>query len=281
MKCQWSELLNLLPIWLRDPVDKHGREYMEELRLRLDIPPQIITSKSTISLERCVTAEDLHFCLNAATKYSPWTSGSITQGFVTASGGHRIGISGECVFDGDKLRNISPISSVCIRVARELGGVSGNCYQISGSLLIIGRPGSGKTTFLRDLIQKISNNSHRSVTVLDQRRELFPFNAGHFSFERGCNTDVLSGCNKKYGFDMAIRTMNPDTIAVDEITSEEDCIYLSKAAWCGVRLLATAHAGSKQELYERTIYRTLLDNKIFQYLIVLNTDKTWHGEVLS
>ncbi len=281
MRCQWQELLNLLPIWLREPVDRQGKESMEELRLRLHMPPQMITAKGIICLDRCITADDLHFCLNAATKYSPWTSGSITQGFVTAAGGHRIGICGECVYDGNVLRNISPISSVCIRVAREYSGVSGNCYQIQGSILIIGRPGSGKTTFLRDLIRSISDNSRQSITVLDQRRELFPYSAGHYTFDRGIHTDILSGCDKKHGLEMAIRTMSPDTIAVDEITSEDDCKSLAAAAWCGVRLIATAHAGSKQELTERILYRSLLDSRIFQYLVVLHRDKTWHGEVLN
>ena len=253
---------------------------MEELRLRISMPPNIIAAKESIRIERCITSDDLHFCMNAATKYSPWTSQSITQGFITAAGGHRIGICGECVYDGNLLRNISPVSSICIRVARQFRGASGNCHLLSGSILIIGCPGSGKTTFLRDLIYNISHKNHQSVTVVDQRKEIFPCVADRYVFERGEHTDILSGCNKMQGLEMAIRTMNPDTIAVDEITSQEDCSAIIRAAWCGVRMIATAHANSKQELKKRKVYRSLLENNIFEHLIILHKDKTWHKEVM-
>ena len=218
MKCHWSELLNLLPFWLREPVDKLGKEDMQELRLRIYSPPEVKTGRGSFWLERNVSVEDISYCLNMATRYSPWTSGSIKDGFLTAQGGHRIGICGECVYDGDKLKNINQVSSVCIRIAREYPKVSGTTFHDRDSVLIIGSPGSGKTTFLRDLICKTSNHYEGAVTVVDERRELFPCTGGKFLFERGKRTDILSGCRKTIGIEMAIRTMGPSVVAVDEIT---------------------------------------------------------------
>ena len=79
---------------------------------------------------------------------------------------------------------------------------------------------------------------------------------------------------------MVLRTMNPSVIAIDEITSENDCIALSRAAWCGVRLIATAHAGDKHDLFDREVYKSILKRRIFQTLISLRSDKTWQEELL-
>jgi len=280
MRCQWQEFLNLLPPWLRQPVDELGKEDLEELRLRLNSPPELVKKKQSVWLTRAVSRDDLNFCLNTATRYSPWTSGSITKGFVTAAGGHRIGLCGECVYDAGMLKNITELTSICIRVAREFSGISGDVYKKTDSILIIGSPGSGKTTFLRDLICRISNHHFGSVVALDERRELFPCSSGNFFFERGRRTDVLSGCHKQAALEMAIRTMGPSVIAVDEITNMEDCKYLSYAAWCGVRLIATAHATSKKDLYDRRIFQPILDSKIFQTLITVHPNKSWMEEMM-
>lgn len=281
MRCHWQELINLLPGWLREPVDRYGKDDMQELRLRIDMPPEIKTSKGSQYLERAITKIDIEFCLNMATRYSPWTSSGITQGYITAIGGHRIGICGECIYDGDKFKNIGSVTSLCIRVAREYQNVSGNLYLKKGSYIIIGCPGSGKTTFLRDLIRKISNQENGAIVVIDERRELFPQSAGKFLFERGHRTDVLSGCKKEKGLEMAIRTMSPTVVAVDEITDPEDCNGLCRAARCGVRLLATAHAGTKEEFFSRPIYKPLFENRIFDGLIWMYPDKSWQEEKIT
>ena len=280
MRCQWQEFLNLLPIWLRQAVDEQGKDDLQELRLRVNAPPELVKMHQSVWLNRCIKQDDLSFCLNAATRYSPWTSGSITDGFVTAAGGHRIGLCGECVYEGAKLKNIVPLTSVNIRVAREFSGVSGNVYQSPGSILIIGSPGSGKTTFLRDLIRMISDHGNGAVVALDERRELFPNSNGDIFFERGRRTDVMSGCTKQAALEMAVRTMGPAVIAVDEITNIRDCTALSYAAWCGVRLIATAHATSKRDLYARKLFQPILENKIFQTLIIIHPNKTWSEEVM-
>ena len=278
MRCQWQEFINLLPGWMRQPVDEHGADELQELHLRIGEPPQLMLKSGSVWLNKPVRGEDLHFCINTATKYSPWTAGSIHRGYVTASGGHRIGLCGECTFDGQALKNIAPVTSLCIRVARDFHGISKDVWKEKGSILIIGPPGSGKTTFLRDLIRQTSNYCEGSVTVLDERRELFPCNAGRFCFERGKQTDVLSGGRKQTMICCALQTMSPSVIALDEITASEDCAALIEAAWCGVRLIATAHAGSKTELFTRKTYKPLVQQQIFDTLIIMRPDKTWQRE---
>lgn len=280
MRCQWQELLNLLPIWLRQPVDEQGRESLQELRLRIDHRPELVMKNHSVRLNRNVCQDDLNYILNTSTRYSPWTAGSILQGFITASGGHRIGLCGEWIYDGDKLKNIQILTSICIRVAREYAGISKDLSDLTGSVLIIGKPGSGKTTLLRDLICAISDSGNGAVAVLDERRELFPLSNGKYCFHRGIRTDVLSGCKKVAGLDMAIRTLNPQVIALDEITCSEDCEAVSQAAWCGVNILATAHAGSREELFARKVYKPVLEQRVFNTLVILHSDQTWRKEAM-
>ena len=68
------------------------------------------------------------------------------------------------------------------------------------------------------------------------------------------------------------------TVAVDEITSEADCMGLLHAARCGVSLVATAHAGSKSDLYTRPVYKPLISGNIFDMLVILQKDKSWSVE---
>ena len=72
--------------------------------------------------------------------------------------------------------------------------------------------------------------------------------------------------------------MNPQWIAVDEITEKSDCDALLQAGWCGVNLMATAHAGSLQDFLTRPVYKPLVDCKLFSTVLVLRKDKSWKME---
>ncbi len=275
MTCAWKELLSILPPWLAREVDKHKNDILQELRLRLGAPPQLIRKGGSLWLERKVNAEDLDLCINTASRYSPWAARSVAQGYITAPGGHRIGLCGEAVVMDGNMTGIRTVRSICIRIARDFPGIGGRFARFTGSILIIGPPGSGKTTLLRDMVREISRD--QTVAVVDERKELFPDDC----FARGKALDILSGCPKAVGIDTVLRTMGPETIAVDEITAPNDCDALLRSGWCGVRLIATAHAASLCDLRSRSLYKPLIVNKLFDHILLMDRDKTIHEERMN
>lgn len=274
MICAWKEFLGILPLWMRKDVDRLGKDELQELRLRLYAPPELRLAGGSIRLEREVSSDDLKQCVNNASRYSPWNAVTIGQGYLTAPGGHRIGLCGEAVCRAGSTSGIREVTSLCIRAARDFPGIAGEIAQLNGSVLILGAPGWGKTTLLRDLIRQRSDMGCQTA-VVDERRELFP--AGN-CFPPGRCTDVLTGCPKWEGISMVLRTMGPECIAVDEITDREDCKALLEAGRCGVLLLATAHGSSIRDLRNRGIYRELLNEMLFDYVVVMKRDKSWTVE---
>lgn len=278
MHCAWDAYLRLLPYWMRHDVDKYGQNSLQELRLRLGLPPELRCGSKTYYLEQKITDADIRYCIDTASQYSPWSVASVQHGYITAQGGHRIGICGEAVYDGTSITGIRCPRMLCIRVARDFPGISERIELNSGVLLIIGRPGSGKTTLLRDMIRRYSDEGNLTVGVVDERSEIFPNVAGAICFSPGTHTDILYGCTKADGIEVMLRTMNPDILAVDEITSKQDCNALIHAGWCGVHMIATAHAGNLKDFLSRPVYRPLTASGLITGVITLHADKTYTVE---
>lgn len=276
MKCAWKELLAILPLNIAKQADEQGRTGLQELRLRLSKPPELIIDGKSCFGSGIVEEKDLSFVINVASRYSPWAAQTVAQGYLTAPGGHRIGLCGEAVVENGQMKGIRKVSSLCIRIARDFPGLAAKVSR-TGSILILGPPGSGKTTLLRDLIRQRSDQGPGSVAVVDERGELFP--AG--CFETGKRTDVLTGCAKPQGIEIALRTMGPSAIAVDEITAEEDSQALIRSGFCGVSLLATAHAANKVDLLNRPVYQSLVHSGIFDKILILQRDKSWTMERMN
>jgi len=270
MKCAWESFLAVLPVWLRQEVNDTGKDSLQELRLRINAPPELNLGTERLWLKRDVNREDLLFCVNTASRYSPWASKTIAQGYLTIRGGHRIGLCGEAVCKEGMVSGIREVHSLNIRIARDFPGIS-EVIRPRGSVLILGAPGWGKTTLLRDLARRISQT--QTVAVIDERGELFPEGV-----DRGKQMDILTGCPKKQGIDMVLRTMGPNWIVVDEITAVSDTAALVNAVGCGVGLLATAHGSSLQDLRQRPVYRPLLEYGIFQTFVVMRPDKSYWEE---
>ena len=79
---------------------------------------------------------------------------------------------------------------------------------------------------------------------------------------------------------LAMLPQNPQALFT-EITAEEDCVAMLKAGWCGVSLLATAHASDCEDLKRRCIYQPLARSGLFTQAVVLSRDKTWRMERMT
>lgn len=270
MICPWKELLSILPQWLRGQLSPFEGS-LQELRLRCGRPPELVLGAGSKWLSGTVTQDDLSFCVNAATRYSPWAASTVSQGYITAPGGHRIGICGDAVMKDGQMTCIRAVRSLCIRVARDFPGLARRIHFRGQAMLILGAPGWGKTTLLRDITRVIAEDD--TVAVVDERQELFPS-----GFPTGKRMDILYGCPKCMGIETVLRTMGPDCIAVDEITAQEDCQALIHAFGCGVRLIATAHAAGMSDFRRRSVYSTLRESRIFDTFLILDKDKSFHLE---
>lgn len=274
-------LLELMPEWVRQGLGQPTE--LRELRLRVGQAPQVCEKAGVRMLPgRQVRQEDLTYIINTASRYSPYAASGLTSGYITARGGHRIGICGTGICKSGSIAGIKELRSLCIRAARDMPGIASGLPQKigTGSVLILGPPGSGKTTLLRDLIRCLSREGSQ-VGVVDERCELFPTEPGGFCFFPGPCTDVLSGVGKQSGIEMLLRSMGPQWIALDEITSEADCTIMERAGYCGVQFLAACHGENKEDLFRRPVYRKLMEARIFKQLILMTRDQSFTLEEME
>ena len=286
MNVCWKELLALLPPAVRCEIIPREREWRDELlevRLALGRSPRLVTRSGEVLLEGLtVGTAELSFCVNHVSGFSAYAASGSAQGYLTARGGHRVGLCGQAVVQNGEITGLKELSSLCIRVARDVQGIAGRLlpWAEMGSVLLIGPPGSGKTTLLRDLIRNISDERRESISVVDERGEIFPMWSGASEFYPGKRTDILTGAPKARGMEQVLRAMGPQWIAVDEITSLEDCRAMEQCGYCGVRFLATAHGAEVQDLSQRPVYRSLTATGIFRSVAVLRPDRTYRIERL-
>jgi stage III sporulation protein AA len=290
-----SELIQLFPLKMRSLFLMADREWerISEIRLRCGLPVVIFRDgievfltaagkytdkrKDALSMEREQIEEVLeHIC-----KYSVYAyEDELRQGYLTTMGGHRIGVVGKAVIEGDgSIRTITHVSGLNIRVSHQVLGVADpvlrHLYQDGEvkNTLIISPPGCGKTTLLRDLVRRVSDGNHygsgKSVGLVDERSEIAGSYLGIAQNDVGMRTDVLDACPKALGMMLLLRAMSPRVIAVDELGGEEDARALRMAASCGCKILATIHGTDLFDIHRKAGIQTLFWEELFDLFLIL------------
>ncbi len=228
---------------------KYRINEMCEIRLRAGRQIALETVKGRVTLDKIVTAQDINECIKIFCIYSVHSyEKEIQNGYITLKGGHRAGFCGTAVIKDGKLEGIKDISSINLRIAREVSGCGERLSEVVFSedfhgLLIAGKPMSGKTTVLRDLCRIIGNKN--KLAVIDSRGEIAAVYGGIPQNDIGTFTDVLNGYGKTEGIEIATRTLSPEYIACDEITGEEDSVKMCLNS--GVKIIFTLHCGNIEQ----------------------------------
>jgi stage III sporulation protein AA len=280
-------------------ISSEYKKEIEEIRLRSGMPLIVyikgsdyfvtqrgfLTKNSSESI--LVKREDITKTFQLISNYSVYAfEEEIKNGFITLKGGHRVGIGGKVLYGINGIETIKNISSLNIRIAREKLGVSDEIAKhmidfprAIHNTLIISPPQCGKTTLLRDLIRNLSDGVSLlggegfKIGVIDERSELAGMYNGAPQHNIGLRTDVLDGCNKRDGTRMLLRAMSPEIIAMDEIGSISDVESIHESLKAGVKIIATVHGSTLEDLLSRNSLKILINEKIFKRYVFLDNSK--------
>ncbi|MEE0725253.1 MAG: stage III sporulation protein AA [Clostridium saudiense] len=274
-----KEISNIVKQYLQE-------DAVQEIRIKSGKPVILNLSYGEKVLDYRTTSEDLKFMMAKVSNYSLYAfEEEIKQGYITLKGGHRVGLAGECVISNGEVRTIKNISSLNIRICREIIGSSNKIMNLITNnnrvynTLIVSPPKCGKTTILRDIAKNISNGmykinlSGKKVTIVDERSEIAACYNGVPQMNVGIRTDILDNCLKKSGMIMAIRSLSPEVLICDEIGTKGDLEALNMAFNSGVNVIVTVHGYDIADVYGRAVFKDLIDNCILERIILLSNRK--------
>lgn len=281
-------LYNLLPEWLYNLImHEFVLEYVYEIRVRLGKPIvvnykgnfQFLYETEDYKKNVIVANGDLiNYILSVATKQSLYAyNNQIKHCYITTDSGIRIGICGNVVYNDSKVATIKNINSLNIRISHQVLNCSGKVINficndgVVKNTLIISPPGAGKTTLIRDIALKLSNEKHiQNILVVDERYEIAG-GVNNQAIDVGQFVDVISGSDKSFAFKEALKSMSPKVIITDEVTDERDIEQIKQTIKSGVKVIATAHAENVNDLKMKNYFESLIKDKYFQRIIVLST----------
>ena len=281
-----NEICRIFPKEIRTALLKQNLDftYLQEIRLRINYPIILLYNNSERILNDVVISQaNIRETMEYVSNYSLYAyEEEIKNGFITISGGHRIGISGKTIIEKNSVKTIKYVSSINVRLSHQIKGCADKIVAFihengrAQHTLIISPPGCGKTTLLRDLIRQLSDGNKglgiqgRTVGVVDERSEIGACYLGVPQNDLGKRTDILDCCPKDSGMIMLIRSMAPDIIAIDEIGKESDVDSIEYIINCGCTVIGTVHGNSIEDVKMKPVMQRLMQNKIFKRFIVLS-----------
>nr|YP_010619109.1 hypothetical protein PNW47_pgp073 [Pterosiphonia complanata]WAX03122.1 hypothetical protein [Pterosiphonia complanata] len=227
-----DKLLNILPEFIKKPLNKHSsKKMLIEIVMDLGRRPEarFPNGPEYLSIMN-ISWSDLDLCIKKIPQFS---------------GDNRSGI--ECT-----LHRISSIKNrkgnivgLTFRVGRAIFGTISAIRDIlytGKSILLLGKPGVGKTTAIREITRVLADEMEKRVVIIDTSNEI----AGdgdipHPAIGRARRMQVAKPELQHQVMIEAVENHMPEVIIIDEIGTELEAIAARTIAERGVQLVGTAH----------------------------------------
>ncbi len=233
------QILAIFPDYIRFPLNQHPRrDQLIEIILDLGRLPEARFSDAVEYLsETPVSKADLQHCIDRVGHFGGDNRAGLEKTL------HRI----------SAIRNRSgEVIGLTCRVGRAVFGTIGmirDLVETGGSILMLGRPGVGKTTALREIARVLADDLMKRVVIIDTSNEI----AGdgdipHPAIGRARRMQVAKPELQHQVMIEAVENHMPEVIVIDEIGTELEALAARTIAERGVQLVGTAHGNRLENL---------------------------------
>lgn len=244
-----DKLLDILPLTIRECIQNHPqKDSLIEIVLDLGRQPEARFSQGSSYLnENLVTREDLNHCVERVGHFSADNRAGIERTL------HRI----------SAIRNRQgDIIGLTCRIGRAIFGtilMIKELVESGQSILLLGRPGVGKTTALREIARVLADELEKRVVIIDTSNEIAgDGDVPHPAIGRARRMQVAHPELQHQVMVEAVENHMPEVIIIDEIGTELEALAARTIAERGVQLVGTAHGNHLENLIKNPTLSDLI-----------------------
>ena len=287
-----EKLIENLPFFLQEQLNQHSdKDQLIEIILDLGRRPEarFVSGPEYLS-QKIISWQDIDYTTKRISKFSNENRAGIERTL------HRI----SCIRNRQFL-----INGLTCRVGRAVFGIISvirDLLESEKSILILGKPGVGKTTIIREIARVLADEMQKRVIIIDTANEIAgDSDIPHSGIGRARRMQVSKTEFQHQVMIEAVENHMPQVIVVDEIGTELEVLAARTIAEKGVQLVGTTHGNclknliknpplvdliggiqyvtlSDDEAKRRGTQKSILERKAypaFEIIIEINHQNTW------
>ena len=287
-----EKLIENLPVFLQEHLNQHpNKEQLIEIVLDLGRRPEarFVSGPEYLS-QKIISWQDIDYVTKRISKFSNENRAGIERTL------HRI----SCIRNRQFL-----ISGLTCRVGRAVFGtisIIRDLLESGKSILILGKPGVGKTTIIREIARVLADEMEKRVIIIDTSNEIAgDSDIPHSGIGRARRMQVAKTELQHQVMIEAVENHMPQVIIIDEIGTELEVLAARTIAEKGVQLVGTTHGNclenliknppladliggiqyvtlSDEEAKRRGTQKSILERKAypaFEIIIEINDQTSW------